>query len=282
MYPSRTLSGKLNEPTVIAAPGCPAAPPRAGGPLLPEFVHAAARTASARQAAGRIFRRLNTLNIMRLPLRAGQYSPVAVTGLASPRCRIGRHPPPARAVTVKCAMPTPRFAAAEPSRFRPGYPPIAARNRTFKILLLSQVKDSWQRVKDPPRFCPSGPGIPGPLWITAGRGVMIALAGPAPQGVRTRSPRSLARLADRRGKGACHGGNRADLFRPVQAGRREPAPQRLGRRGARHRGGEPGGGDFLRLVPAGPAGRPGRPDHRHRRARQGPGPGRDEPGPGPD
>src|SRR5215467_1471909 len=57
MYPSRTLSGKSNDPTVIAAPGCPAARAWPGEPWLPEFVHAPHSTARARQAAWRTFRR---------------------------------------------------------------------------------------------------------------------------------------------------------------------------------------------------------------------------------
>src|SRR5215470_18796776 len=121
---------------MIAVPGAPAVRAGAGGPWLPELVQAAPRTASARQAAGRIFRRLNTLNIMRLPLRAGQYSPAAVTRLAGTRHRIGPPPPPAGAVTVKCAMPAPRFAAAEPGQAASGgdtrrLPPAIAHSRSF-------------------------------------------------------------------------------------------------------------------------------------------------------
>src|SRR5437763_13900890 len=74
MYPSRTLSGKLNDPTVIAGPGCPAARPWPGEPWLPEFVHAAHSTASARQAARRTFRPWPILLIMRSLRRADQHA----------------------------------------------------------------------------------------------------------------------------------------------------------------------------------------------------------------
>src|SRR6516165_12691534 len=68
-------------------------------------------------------------------------------------------------------------------------------------------------------------------------------------------------------KGGGHGGNRTAVFRAASAYQPVPAAQRPGGRGARHRGGEPGGGALLPLVPARAAGRGGGPHHRDRRAR---------------
>src|SRR5438045_3108380 len=72
MWASRTLSGKLNDPTVIVAPGRPAAGACADEPCPPEAVHAAHSMASARQTERRASPRPCILSSCALPPRAGQ------------------------------------------------------------------------------------------------------------------------------------------------------------------------------------------------------------------
>src|SRR6266480_7148210 len=73
MWASRTLSGKLNDPTVIVAPGRPAAGACADEPPPAEAVHAAHSTDSARQTERRTTPRPCILSSCAFPPRAGQY-----------------------------------------------------------------------------------------------------------------------------------------------------------------------------------------------------------------
>src|SRR5439155_14781901 len=73
MWASRTLSGKLNDPTVIVAPGRPAAGACADEPPPAEAVHAAHSTDSARQTERRTTPRPCILSSCALQPWAGQY-----------------------------------------------------------------------------------------------------------------------------------------------------------------------------------------------------------------